>query len=109
MNNYYYIPFFLFIIAAYIYYQRKGKREQLFYRTRRIEFLDNNKNLTEEQSNNLSHGLPWNGMESGILIELFGEPRRKRVMDQSMTRTIWSYGELFVYIDDDRVIEWKRR
>jgi len=109
MNTLFYLPFFLFIIAAYIYYQQKNKKTDIHYSEKRAEYLSDSNTLTEEQSENLSHGLPWVGMESHVLIDFFGEPRRKRVLDQSLTRVIWSYGDLFVYIDCGKVIEWKNR
>lgn len=109
MNYIYYIPFFLFIIAAWFYYQRKMKIRHKFYREKREQYIQENTLLTNEQKENLSKGLPWKGMDSGLLSGLFGEPTRKRALDQSASKSIWSYGTLFVYLDGDIVYEWKSR
>ena len=109
MINLMYIPFLLFIIAAYFYYHQKLQNRERYYKSKRNEFLYNNPGLTEEQTNNLNLDLPWIGMESSLLTELFGDPKRKRVLDQSMKRIIWSYPNLFVYLNEDKVAEWKSR
>ena len=109
MNTLFYIPFFLFIIAAYFYYQQKSRKKDLFYREERLDYVKDHPELAKEHSENLSQGLPWVGMDSETLISLFGEPRRKRVLDQSLTRVIWSYADLFVYLNEGRVAEWKSR
>jgi len=71
--------------------------------------ISDNSNLTEDQKNNLSKGLPWIGMESKTLLELFGEPSKKRILNDTMTRFIWSYGKIFIYVNDNKVAEWKKR
>ena len=109
MNNLMYLPFLLFIIAAYIYYMIREKRKVQFYRDKRAQYINKNSDLTEEQSQNLTQNLPWVGMESSILLDLFGEPRKKRILDQSLTRVIWSYADTFIYINDGFVVEWKNR
>lgn len=109
MNNLYYIPFFLFIIAAYLYYQSKNRKRDRFYREERLDYIKDHPGLSAEQLENLSQGLPWTGMDSETLIALFGEPRRKRVLDQTLTRVIWSYADLFVYLNNGKVAEWKGR
>ena len=109
MNYIYYLPFLVFIVASYVYYQRKNKKQDQRFNNIRDEYISENSTLTEEQTDSLSKGFPWIGMDSPVLIELFGEPRRKRVLDQSLTRTIWSYGNLFVYINNGKVTEWKSR
>jgi len=109
MNNLMYIPFFLFIIAAYIYYQRKEKKQEQFFIEERNSYIRKNPELPEEKSQNLLSGIPWTGMDTATLVSLFGEPRRKRVLDGSMTRLIWSYSDIFIYIDREKVIEWKKK
>lgn len=109
MIELYHIPFVLFIIGAYIYYTVKNRDQKKYYKKIRDDYLRNRKDITPEQSDNLSKGIPWQGMDSSLLITLFGEPRRKRVLDQSLTKTIWSYADLFVYLDNGIVIEWKSK
>lgn len=109
MINIYILPFILFIIGAYIYYSHQANKQNNYYKNKRHIFLQETKTLSEDQSNNLTKGIPWQGMDSSLLITLFGEPRRKRVLDQSLTRMIWSYSDLFVYLDNEIVMEWKRK
>ena len=109
MSNIYFIPFFIFIIGAYIYYSHQAKQQKQYYNKIRDEYRLNTKDLSVEQSENLTKGIPWQGMDSSLLITLFGEPRRKRVLDQSLTKSIWSYADLFVYLDKGIVIEWKSK
>ncbi len=108
-TNLYILPFLIFIVGAYIYYSQQAQKQKNYYRKQRDEYLQSSKNLSEDQSQNLTDGIPWQGMDSGLLILLFGEPRRKRVLDQSLTKMIWSYADLFVYLDNEIVIEWKRK
>ena len=109
MNNLIYVLFILFIPAAYFYYHGKGKKKEQFYRNKRKTYISENPGLTDEQSDNLSSGLPWIGMNSNTLIELFGEPGRKRMLNESMTKYIWSYGKIFIYLHENIVVEWKKR
>ena len=109
MNYTHYIPFLLFVAAAWIYYDFRLKKNNRLYRDRREKFIQKNSGLTSEQRENLSAGIPWRGMNTELLTELFGEPQRKRILDQSLTRTIWSYGTLFIYVENGKVTEWKRR
>jgi hypothetical protein len=109
MNNLYYIPFFLFIAGAYYYYSSKAKKQAYFYNNKRKNYITENSDLTEQQVTNLQKDLPWEGLTSAELTMLFGEPRRKRVLDESLTKYIWSYADIFIYIKDDKVVEWKKK
>ncbi|MDA3812055.1 MAG: hypothetical protein PF518_17185 [Spirochaetaceae bacterium] len=109
MNFFMYIPFFLFIIGAFVYYQKKERKKELLFKEKRQQFVLEHPDLSVEQSENLSSGLPWIGMDSSTLTSLFGEPVKKRILDQSMTRFIWSYPNLFIYLYEDNVAEWKNR
>lgn len=109
MNAYLYIPFLIFIAGAYFYYYKKSLNQLRHYKEKRRQFLKENPDLSSDKIKNLSADLPWKGMESQLLLNLFGEPRRKRELDQSLERTIWSYGDLFVYVNDNKVIEWKAK
>lgn len=110
MNSYaYYIPFLAFVAAAWIYYDLRLKKRNRIFREKREAFVRETEGLTEEQRSNLISGLPWKGMDTATLAELFGEPQRKRILDQSLTRTIWSYGTIFVFVENDAVTEWKKR
>jgi len=109
MNKLLYIPFFLFIIGAYIYYWKKGQKQEQYFKEKRAQYILGNPGLSSEQTENLSSDLPWIGMDTLTLTSLFGEPRKKRVLDQSMTRFIWSYTNLFIYIYEGSVAEWKSR
>lgn len=109
MINIYILPFLAFIVGAYIYYSRKAQNLKGKYDLKRHEYLRESSELSKEQRENLNNGIPWKGMDSALLIKLFGEPRRRRFLDQSLTKMIWSYADLFVYLDNDTVIEWKKK
>lgn len=109
MNGLYYIPFFLFIIFSWLYFQRKMKRRDDHYNEVREQYLRERPELPSEQVSALRRKEPWIGMDSRLLTELFGEPHRKRGLDQLQTRFIWSYSRFFVYISDSEVAEWKKR
>ncbi|MBN2657608.1 MAG: hypothetical protein JXR86_11160 [Spirochaetales bacterium] len=109
MLNIYITPFLLFLIAAWLYYSRNQKKQNAYYAEQRKQYMESHPQLPEEQRTNIRNGEPWPGMKTELLIDLFGEPGRKRVLDQSVTRFIWSYSDLFVYITGDEVVEWKRK
>lgn len=110
MNRFtYYIPFLIFVVIAWIYYDLRMKKKNRLLKEKREKFLSETEDLTEEQRNNLSAGLPWKGMDAETLRDLFGEPQRKRILDGTLTRIIWSYGSIFVYVENDAVTEWKKR
>lgn len=109
MNYTHYIPFLIFVALAWVYYDFRLKKNNRLYRDRREKYMEENDGLSAEQRANLTSGLPWKGMPADLLTELFGEPRGKRILDQSLTRTIWSYGTLFIYVDKEIVVEWKER
>jgi len=109
MNKLYILPFFLFLIASWFYYKGKMNRQKALLSSKREEYIRSRPDLPEDQKINLEKGEPWPDMPVDLLVELFGEPMRKRVLDQSVTRFIWSYGDLFVYVSGDRVAEWKKR
>ncbi|MBB6479577.1 hypothetical protein [Spirochaeta isovalerica] len=109
MNKLYLLPFLLFLVGAWFYFSRRQMKLKIFYAEQRQRYIESHSELTGEQKASLSKGEPWPGMPSKILIELFGEPDRKRVLDQSVTRFIWTYPDLFVYISGDEVAEWKKK
>lgn len=109
MNKLYYIPFFLFLIGAYYFYNNRAKKQTQFYKEKRDLYIKEHPDLTVEQSENLQKNIPWSGMDSATLTGLFGEPGRKRVLEQSLTKFIWSYPDLFVYIHKGTVVEWKQK
>lgn len=107
--NIYIIPFLLFIVGAWFYYDRKMKSRKAHYAKKRLQYIQLHGELTNEQKQNLEQGTPWKGMASSLLVELFGEPHRKRVLNQSVSKFIWTYSDQFVYLEEDVVIEWKEK
>jgi len=104
-----YIFFVLFIVAAYIYYTKKKTRQDEFFRMRRKQYLEEHQGLDSEKIEALEHGHPWIGMDTEILKDLFGEPYRQRPMNSDASETIWSYGRIYVLVDDNRVKTWSNR
>jgi hypothetical protein len=109
MNSRLIFVFLAFVVAYYLYYTLKARRDASKYETHRKEYLEGHPEMPEERASALSAGVPWEGMEAATLVELFGQPRRRRLMDPASGRVIWSYGHLFVYLEADKVVAWKTR
>lgn len=106
---FYYAAFIIFILTAYGFYTRKNRRNREFFEKCREDYLRQNEELEEEKRQALKAGHPWEGMDTELLIRLFGEPYRKRPMNNDASQTIWTYGSLFVLVENQRVITWKER
>jgi len=104
-----YLLFIAFIIGAYIFYTKKNKQRSEYFQSLRDQYIREHPDLDLERRTNLEAGRPWEGMNTELLIELFGEPYRKRPMNNDASRTIWTYGSLFVYVENGRVGTWNRR
>jgi len=105
----YYAAFLVFIIIAYGFYTRKNRRNREFFEKRREIYIREEEGLEEEKRQSLTAGHPWEGMDTELLVRLFGEPYRKRPMNNDASQTIWTYGNLFVLVESQRVITWKER
>lgn len=109
MNSRLLIVFFAFLVAYYVYYTWKSRRDTRKQEAIREAYLEGHPDLSEEQTSALAAGLPWKGMGEETLIALFGEPRRRRLMDPASGRVIWSYRGFFVFLEADMVVAWKTR
>lgn len=104
-----YLLFFAFIVGAYIYYTKKNKQRTEYYQNLRAQYISKHLDLEPERKMELEAGHPWEGMNTKLLIELFGEPYRKRPMNSDASQMIWTYGSFFVYVDSGRVETWNQR
>ena len=105
----YYAAFAVFIIIAYGYYARKNRRLREYFQRCRDEYIRENGGLEKDKRRALEEGHPWEGMDTQLLLRLFGEPYRKRPMNSDASKTIWTYGSIFVLVENQQVTTWKKR
>ena len=104
-----YFLFIAFIVLAYIYHTRKNKQRSAYYNRLRREYIDQNQDLEASKKHALEQGHPWLGMDKELLIGLFGDPSRKRPMNEDASQMIWTLDRIYVLMVDDRVQTWNQR
>lgn len=109
MQPLYYLFFLAFVIIAYMYYTRKNRQRTAFFEAARKKYIEAKRELDSDKKESLEKGYPWEGMSTELLLQLFGEPYRKRPMNNDASETIWTYGRLFVLVENGRVVTWHDR
>jgi len=104
-----YFLFIAFIAFAYIYYTRRNKQRSAYYNRLRKAYIEKNQDLEPPKKNALAQGHPWVGMDKELLVSLFGDPSRKRPMNEDASQMIWTLDRIYVLMVDDRVQTWNHR
>lgn len=104
-----YFLFIAFIGIAYIYYTRRNTQRLAYYKRLRREYIERHQDIEAPKKHALEQGHPWVGMNKELLISLFGDPSRKRPMNEDASRMIWTLDRIYVLMVDDRVETWNHR
>ena len=109
MEPIYLIFIIVFIIGAYLYHTKATKQRSAHFSNMRKHYLAEHPDLQDDKRDLLERGYPWVGMDCELLNKLFGEPYRKRPMNEDASQTIWTYPRIYVLVKDNQVRTWNDR